>query len=64
MYLERKIVGPVGQMITSTDRQVLCSHVHLQVLEEVVVLGHKAITVMVMIMGQTLQGNYSFMDKH
>ena len=40
VYLERKIVGPVGQMITSTDRQVLCSHVHLQVLEEVVVLGH------------------------
>ena len=84
-------------MITSTDRQVLCSHVHLQVLEEVVVLGHTqynhtitvavnpghgsgthymTITVnpcystesriirQVMILEQTLQGNYSFGDKH
>ena len=37
-YLEWEVVGPVGQVVATTEGGVLLPHVHLQVLEKVVVL--------------------------
>lgn len=39
-YLDRIVVGPEGQMISSTQGWMLRPHVHLQMLEEIMVLKH------------------------
>ena len=36
--LERIVTAAVGEMVSATQRRIFSSHVHLQVLEEVVVL--------------------------
>lgn len=39
-YLDRIVVGPEGQMISSTQGWMLRPHIHLQMLEEIMVLKH------------------------
>lgn len=39
-YLDRIVVGPEGQMISSTQGGMLRPHVHLQMLKEIMVLKH------------------------
>lgn len=43
-YLDREVVRPEGQMVTATQGWILLPHVHLQMLEKVLVLENEYFT--------------------